>query len=57
MCECGKEYKNRQCLYVHRKKCEFNCKHQNTNNATNNNDKLVEYLMKENAQLKHMIFY
>jgi len=58
ICECGKEYKHRQCLYVHRKKCKFNCKNETQNihkNSINNNDKLVEYLMKENSELKHMI--
>jgi hypothetical protein len=53
VCDCGKEYKHRQCLYVHRKTCDFNSKIEVPNN--NNNDKLVEYLMKENSELKHMI--
>jgi len=51
-CECGKKYSHRQSLYVHKKKCNIN----NTDvTNTNNNDKLVEYLMKENTELKHMI--
>jgi hypothetical protein len=53
ICDCGKEYKHRQCLYVHRKICNINCKNETQN--TNNNDKLVEYLIKENSELKHMI--
>ena len=53
VCDCGKEYKHRQCLYVHKKTCNFNCKNEIPN--TINNDKLVEYLMKENSELKHMI--
>ena len=53
ICDCGKEYKHRQCLYVHRKICNINCKDETPNNK--NNDKLVEYLMKENSELKHMI--
>ena len=49
-CDCGREYKHRQCLYVHKKKCKLE-----QNNNDNNNDKLVEYLMKENTELKNMI--
>ena len=48
-CECGKKYIHRQSLYVHKKKCTFE------KNNDSNNDKLVEYLMKENTELKHMI--
>jgi hypothetical protein len=48
-CECGKEYKYRQSLFVHRKSCDSAKNNQPTN------DKLVEYLMKENNELKNMI--
>jgi hypothetical protein len=47
LCSCGKEYKHRQSLFNHKKKC-------NTIHFENNN-KLVDYLMKENSELKHMI--
>ena len=56
-CECGKKYSHRQSLYVHKKKCNFeqtNAINSDVNN-TNNENKLVEYLMKENKELKHMI--
>ena len=49
-CECGKKYKHRQSLFVHRKICTFN-----HNNEQCNNDKLVQYLVKENTELKNMI--
>ena len=49
-CECGKKYKHRQSLFVHRKICNFN-----HNNEQCNNDKLVQYLVKENTELKNMI--
>lgn len=45
LCKCGKEYKHRQSLCVHKKKCKLN----------NSNEELVKYLMKENSEMKHMI--
>ena len=49
-CNCGKNYKHRQSLFNHKKKCtnsqEFN---------STSNDKLVEYLMKENSEFKNLI--
>jgi hypothetical protein len=59
VCECGKKYSHRQCLSVHKKKCnnssenKDNSKEDDDNN--NNTEKLVEYLMKENSELKQMI--
>ena len=47
VCQCGKEYKHRQSLFNHKKKCSLN--YENTNNT------LVEYLIKENAEIKNMI--
>jgi len=50
VCECGKEYKHRQSLYVHKKICG------NENIVENkDNNKLVEYLMKENLEFKNLI--
>jgi len=43
-CDCGKSYKHRQSLSVHKKKCK-----------NFNNDEMVKYLMKENSEMKHMI--
>jgi hypothetical protein len=51
ICECGKEYSHRQSLYVHKKKCNNNSEI----SKDTNNEKLVEYLMKENSELKQMI--
>jgi hypothetical protein len=57
ICEnCGKEYNDRTGLWRHNKK--GNCV-ANQNNiidkSHNNNDKLIEYLMKENKEIKEMI--
>jgi hypothetical protein len=49
-CDCGKKYKHRQSLFNHKKKCT---KLQKINSI--NNDKLVEYLMKENLEFKNLI--
>ena len=49
-CNCGKNYKHRQSLFNHKKKCI----HSQELNSTNN-DKLVEYLMKENSEFKNLI--
>jgi len=47
-CECGNAYASRQGLFVHKKKCcQLICK--------NNEDKLMDYLIKENSELKQMI--
>ena len=51
-CLCGKEYSHRQSLYVHRKKC---CVKNEHTVVELNNTNLVEYLMKENSELKNMI--
>jgi len=51
-CGCGKKYKHRQSLFNHKKKCtnsqELIC-------VSNNNNQLVEYLMKENSEFKNII--
>ena len=48
-CECGKEYKHRQSLYVHKKTCV------DENNIVTTNDKLVECLLKESQELKNLV--
>jgi len=48
-CECGKHYTYRQGLNVHRKKCNYYTKYNSENNE------LLEYLMKENSDLKTMV--
>jgi hypothetical protein len=47
ICQCGKEYKHRQSLFNHKKICNIK------NYESKNN--LVEYLIKENAEIKNMI--
>ena len=44
ICECGKVYKDNSGLWRHKKKCQ-----------TNNEPQLVEYLSKENSELKNLI--
>jgi hypothetical protein len=48
---CEKVFNHSSSMYRHKK----DCKEKNETPNTNNNDKLVEYLMKENSELKHMI--
>jgi hypothetical protein len=48
-CNCGKKYKHRQSLFNHRKKCPI------SQEVSTNHDKLVDYLMKENSEFKHLI--
>jgi hypothetical protein len=62
-CSCGKEYSFRQGLYLHKKKCKKN--EENTVSENNNNPQtneiqelkeFMKYLMKENSDLKNMMF-
>jgi len=53
VCEfCNKEYQHRQGLWRHKKLCSLG-----KNSATNNenSDKIIEYLMKENKEMKDLI--
>jgi hypothetical protein len=58
-CICGKIYKENSGLWRHKKVCDFNEK--NDYNTTiiekthDKNDKLIQYLMKENKEIKEMI--
>jgi hypothetical protein len=55
-CICGKIYKEYSGLWRHKKVCKFDEK--NNNNCIiyeNKDDKLIEYLMKENKEIKEMI--
>ena len=68
-CECGKEYKHRQGLWKHKKKCqnskinedqnenhnENHNENTTTKNDQSNKDNLIEYLIKENAEFKTLI--
>jgi hypothetical protein len=50
ICYCGKEYKHRQSLFSHKKKCLMI-----EETIEEHNDTLVKYLMKENSELKTII--
>jgi len=50
ICECGKEYKHRQSLFIHKKKCPFL-----KNNDPDKNEDLINYLIKENQEFKSLI--
>jgi hypothetical protein len=53
-CEkCGKEYNDRTGLWRHKKVCNFDDIKEN--NVEDKNNKLIEYLMKENKEIKEMI--
>ena len=52
VCECGKYYKHRQSLFTHKKSCKLE---QDIKPNNDSKDELVEYLMKENSELKQMI--
>jgi hypothetical protein len=57
-CICGKIYKENSGLWRHKKVCKFDEKNENNTlieKSQDNNDKLIEYLMKENKEIKEMI--
>ena len=59
-CVCGKEYKHRQSLFNHKKKCinnkTINVIHENEEYKIDiDKDDLIKYLMKENCEFKDMI--
>jgi len=61
-CECGKEYKHRQGLWKHKKKCQNSTANVDTDILVENNkpeqsnkDNLIEYLIKENSEFKTLI--
>ena len=60
VCSCGKEYKYRQGLYLHKKKCvkiqdsDFNEDFENNENS-DKKDELINYLIKENQEFKNLI--
>ncbi len=53
-CICGKIYKENSGLWRHKKVCNFDHKI-NESISNDKNDKLIEYLMKENKEIKEMI--
>ena len=63
VCSCGKEYKHRQSLFVHRKKCKLPLdKNKNTEEPASepipdlkSSENLIQYLLKENSEFKNLI--
>jgi hypothetical protein len=53
-CKCGKTYSFRQGLSVHRKKCTY-INELSENPVTDNKDKMIELLIKENGDFKNII--
>jgi hypothetical protein len=59
VCSCGKKYKHRQSLFVHKKNCKL-CLDKNTEKPDLNiditkNNNLIQYLMKDNLEFKNII--
>jgi hypothetical protein len=62
VCDCGKEYKYRQGLFSHRKKCDASCQNQSTTTPTPTADTaphfdtaLVIELLKQNQEFKSLM--
>jgi hypothetical protein len=60
-CNCGKIYKHSSTLYTHKKKCTSTNDTENNDTDNNNHEikelkELMKYLMKENSELKTMMF-
>jgi len=53
-CKCGKSYKHRQSLNNHYKSCTYTEQPEDNNNNKDNKD-LINYLIKENTDLKKML--
>jgi len=54
-CKCGKTYTNASGLWKHKKVCKFDEKIVNNTTSNDKNEVLIEYLMKENKEIKEMI--
>ena len=56
ICSCGKQYQHRQGLWRHKKLCQTNNVQKNVQNSDDTkNQQLVEYLLKENSELKTLV--
>jgi hypothetical protein len=60
ICICGKEYKHRQSLFVHKKKCKISLgintdEEVKTAPELPTNENLIQYLLKENSDFKNLI--
>ena len=55
-CNCNKEYKHHSSLWSHKKKCNSTNDTDNNNHEIKELKELMKYLMKENSELKTMMF-
>ena len=55
VCECGKKYKTRAGLYKHKQKCDISEPPSKEQELFKDNKDLINYLMKENTDLKKML--
>ena len=54
ICSCGKKYQHRQSLWKHKKNCTIiSCKEDLNDSAKQ--QQLIEYLLKENSEFKHLM--
>jgi len=53
--KCKKKYKDRSGLWRHNKNCKYISENEDNNYCEINNNELINYLMKENSELKKMI--
>ncbi len=63
LCECGCSYKHRQSLFTHKKKCTYIEQHTEVNIESDTKTseiqelkEIMKYLMKENSEMKNMMF-
>ena len=54
-CECGKEYKHRQSLYTHKKKCNYDPNNKKCVVEDDKYDKLLNKLMEQNENLQEKL--
>ena len=56
-CDCGKEYKHRQSLSVHKKTCQKKSEEniENSKNSNNLDKDIIKLLIKDNSELKSMM--
>jgi hypothetical protein len=54
-CDCGKEYKHRQSLSFHKKKCQINAKEKEDKEPDISDKDIIKLLIKENSDFKNMI--
>ena len=54
-CICGKQFKSNSGLWKHHNKCNYDVNKNTIEKTDDKNEKLIEYLMKENKEIKDMI--